>query len=220
MINFYIVTLFPEFFKSALETSLLGKAVDKKLVNIHYIHLRDFGTGNYRKVDDTPYGGGNGMVLMIEPLDKALQQAPAEAHRLLMTPRGRRLRQPDVQRFSQKTDLVIVCGHYEGIDERVAAHLVDEPVSIGDFVLSGGEPAALVLLDAVSRLQPGFMGNDSSIEDESFKSEGYIEYPQYTRPAEYKDMKVPDVLLSGNHAEIEKWRREQAEKAFRYFSEK
>lgn len=214
-INFDILTLFPEYFSSCFSTSLLGKAIQKELVQIHLHALRDYAVNTYGKVDDAPYGGGQGMVLMIEPLARALQvvQAQRDTHVILLGPRGRRVDQDQVKRLyniSQEKSLVLICGHYEGVDERVAEHLAQESLRVGDYVLSGGEPAAAVLVDVVSRLAPGFMGNELSVREESFEKQGYIEYPHYTRPPEYNGMKVPQVLLSGHHQEIARWREEHS----------
>lgn len=214
-VTFDVITLFPEFFSSPLSASLLGKAIEKKLVHVHLHNLRDYAVNAYGKVDDAPYGGGQGMVLMVEPIAKALQaiQETKNTHVVLLTPRAKAMTQNDVKRLynmhEQEKSVVLICGHYEGVDERVA-ELSDECLRIGDYVLSGGEPAAAVLLDAVSRLTPNFMGNEKSISEESFEQENYIEYPHYTRPSDFNGMLVPPVLLSGNHEQIRKWREQNS----------
>lgn len=204
------LTLFPEFFDSPLTTSLLGKAVQAGVVCFRTVQIRDFATDKHRTVDDTPFGGGSGMVMKVEPCVAALESVPRVSGqvRILLSPRGERLEQRIVRELAAVPDLVLLCGRYEGIDERVT-HWIDREISVGDFVLSGGEPAALVLIDAVARLLPGVMGNAASAAEESF-SEGLLEYPQYTRPPEYRGLRVPEVLLSGNHAAIRRWRRAQS----------
>lgn len=173
------------------------------------VDLREYGRGMYRQVDDAPFGGGPGMVLMVGPLEEAL--APYEtAHRVLLTPAGHPLDQQTLDRWAGLGHLVLVCGRYEGVDERVAEHLIDEEVSLGDFVLAGGEAAALAVVEGVARLLPGALGNDESVASESFR-DGLLEEPHYTRPSDHHGWQVPEVLLSGNHARIEAWRREQRE---------
>ncbi len=205
-----ILTLFPEFFASPLQSSLIGKAIGRGLVTVEVVNVRDFAAGTHRVADDAPYGGGQGMVMKIEPVVAALESATSDrpgAKRILMSPRGRRLSQEDARALSCEADLVLLCGHYEGIDERVREFLDDE-ISIGDYVLGGGEVAALVVLDAVTRLIPGFVGNAGSLDEESFE-DGLLEYPQYTRPETFRDRRVPAVLLSGDHAAIARWRRKE-----------
>ncbi len=208
-----IISLFPEMFAPVLETSMLWKAKNKGIVSYEYINLRDFGLGQRKMVDDTPYGGGDGMLLKPEPLFAAIETAKdsdPSAITYLMTPRGERLRQPRVQEYAEEAKgMIVVCGRYEGYDERVTT-LIDRQVSIGDFVLTGGELPAMTLIDAVVRLLPGVLGGAQSAEIESFSDGESLEFPQYTRPSDFRGMKVPDVLLSGNHAEIEKWRSEQS----------
>ena len=204
-----VITIFPEFFASPLETSLVGKARDEGVLEVVLHDLRDHGKGVHRQIDDTPFGGGAGMVMMVEPLAEALDPL-AHTRRVLLTPAGRPLDQQTLNRWSGVDELTLVCGRYEGIDERVAEHLIDEEVSLGDFVLTGGEIAACAVIDAVARLVPGVLGNADSPEDESFTA-GLLEYPQYTRPREWRGHTVPDVLLSGHHARIEEWRRLQAQ---------
>ena len=210
-----IVTLFPEMFDKVFGTSMLWKAQDKGLASLTCVNLRDFGLGPRKTVDDTPYGGGAGMLLKPEPLFAAVEAAKVndpDALVILMTPRGERLRQPKVRELAQSDQgLIVICGRYEGYDERITS-VVDLQLSIGDYVLTGGELPAMVVTDAVVRLIPGVLGDEMSPEIESFSDGETLEFPQYTRPEEFRGMKVPDVLLSGNHAEIEKWRQEQSQK--------
>ncbi len=205
-----IVTIFPDFFASPLATGLLGKAGERGLVEVRCHDLRHWTHDRHRTVDDAPFGGGAGMVMRPEPwfeaLDELLAEGPARV--VLLAPDGRRLDQRAADRLAREQRVILCCGRYEGVDERVRSR-VDEVLSIGDFVLAGGETAALALLDAVARLVPGVMGNVSSAADESF-AHGLLEYPQYTRPASYRGLEVPEVLRSGNHAAVARWRREQA----------
>jgi len=204
-----VLTLFPGFFSGFLESSLLGKAIEKGLVRIDVHQIRDWSTDKHRTVDDTPYGGGHGMVMKVEPLVAALEAVSKPgARRLLLSARGPRLTQRHVRELAALPHLVVLCGRYEGVDERVTA-FIDEEICIGDYVLSGGEAGAVVLIDAVSRLVPGVLGNPESLTTESF-SEDLLEYPQYTRPETFRGRGVPDILLSGNHAAIDKWRHEQS----------
>ena len=203
-----MITLFPEFFESPLRSGLLGKAIDKGIITVDVVNLRDYANNKFRRCDDTPYGGGSGMVLMPEPLFRCLDAKKGDAYTLLTTPAGVRFDQELVKKLHEKKELCIICGHYEGVDQRVTDRYVDSEVSIGDYVLSGGEFAALVMLDAVARYVPDFMSNSESLEEESFE-DGLLEYPHYTRPAEIEGMKVPDVLLSGHHAEIKAWRHDK-----------
>ncbi len=211
--NIQIITLFPKMFEGLLNTSMLWKAQDKKLVEYKLINLRDFGLGKRKTVDDTPYGGGDGMVLRIEPLVAAIESAERTANSgqrtvILMTPRGKKFNQAKVKQLAKLDNLILVCAHYEGYDERVTK-FVDEQISIGDYVLTGGELPAMVVVDAITRLIPGVLGGETSAERESFSEAGVVEYPQYTRPEGFSGLKVPEVLLSGNHAEIERWRKSQ-----------
>jgi len=211
--KFNIITLFPEIIESLSDYSILGRAIDSKIIEIKTYNLRDFGIGKRRAVDDTPYGGGAGMVLKVDILDKAIAHVRAEnpgTSVILLTPKGEKYSQKVAKSLSKKKNITLVCGHYEGFDERVRG-LVNMEVSIGDYVLSGGEIATAAIIDSVSRLLPGVLGGEDSTHEESFENH-LLEYPQYTNPRKYKDMEVPEVLLSGNHAEIEKWRRRQAEK--------
>lgn len=209
--QFHVLTIFPELFASPLSVSLLKKAQDRGLVTCHVHNLRDYTTDKHRSTDDTPYGGGPGMVMKPEPIFAALEALGRRLERpkrLLLSPRGTPLTQQKVGQLAAEQTVVLVCGRYEGIDERVRT-VVDEEVSIGDYVLSGGEIAALVVIDAVARLVPGVVGRQESTQDESF-STGLLEYPQYTRPEEFRGLRVPEVLLSGHHADIARWRRRQA----------
>ena len=207
-ITFELVTLFPEMFDGLLATTVVGKAIAAGTVAVHRTNPRDFGLGNYRQVDDTPYGGGPGMIMRIEPIAAALDAIAAArgpSHRILLTPRGRRFDQEGARALAARPRVTLVCGRYEGIDERVAS-LVDDQLCIGDFVLAGGELAAAAVLEATARLVPGVLGCGMSAGDESF-STGRLEYPQWTRPADWKGQGVPPVLLSGDHKAIERWRR-------------
>jgi tRNA (guanine37-N1)-methyltransferase len=212
MIRFDILSVFPGMFASPLAESLIGKARDKGLVDIRLHDIRDYATDRHRMTDDAPYGGGGGMVMKVEPIDRALETIlpdRSEGLVILMTPQGEPFTQRRAEELACHPRLVLLCGHYEGVDERVREHLVDRELSIGDYVLTGGELAAMVVVDAVSRLIPGVLGNDASAAEDSF-STGILEYPHYTRPAAYRGWPVPEVLLSGNHAEIEAWRRTEA----------
>jgi tRNA (guanine37-N1)-methyltransferase len=209
-----VITLFPEMFPGVLNASMLWKAQDKGAFEISYVNLREFGNGPRKQVDDTPYGGGDGMLLKVDPLVAAIEQAKAndpEARVLLPTPRGKLYKQSDAKRLAaDNKGLIIICPRYEGYDERVTKW-VDEQYRIGNYVLTGGELPAMILIDSVVRLLPGVLGGQASAEIESFQEDDEsIEFPQYTRPEIYRDMKVPDVLLSGHHAQIEKWRDEQS----------
>ena len=212
MIRFDILTIFPEMFASPCGCSLLKKALDKGLIEIHFHDIRAYAEDKHRMTDDAPYGGGGGMVMKVEPIDRALCSIPVlegEAPIILMTPQGERFSQKMAEDLAGYRQLVLVCGHYEGVDERVRTRLVSREISIGDYVLTGGELSAMVVVDAVSRLVPGVLGNCESARADSF-STGFLEYPHYTRPAEYRGWKVPDVLLMGNHREIEMWRRRES----------
>ena len=216
-VRFDIITIFPGMFSSVVGESILGRAVKSGLVEIQRVDLRDFTEDRHRSVDDRPYGGGPGMVFKPERVFDAVESvlgevgsaADAGVRKIILTPQGRRLDQSLLRELSGESRIVLLCGHYEGFDERIIEGLDFEEVSIGDYVLSGGELPAMVLIDGVVRLLPGALGHPESSEEESFEN-GILEYPQYTRPPEYRGMKVPDVLLSGNHAEIEQWRRQQA----------
>lgn len=211
-----IISLFPEMFPGVMDTSMLWKAQDKKLLDVSYINLRDFGIGPRKTVDDTPYGGGDGMLLKPEPLFVAVELAKKndpDASVLLMTARGERWVQSSAQELADSNKgLIIICGRYEGYDERIT-NVVDRQISVGDYVLTGGELPAMIITDSIVRLIPGVLGGEQSAEIESFSDGKTLEFPQYTRPEVYKDMKVPEVLLSGNHAEIAKWRAQNSSQA-------
>jgi tRNA (guanine37-N1)-methyltransferase len=202
-----IVTLFPGFFAGPLATSLVERAIEKGSLQVELVDLRTFGKGAHRQVDDAPFGGGPGMVLMIEPVAAALE-ALAESHRVYLSPAGTPIDQEMIDRFAGLPHLTLLCGRYEGVDQRIIDHYIDEEVSLGDFVLAGGEVAAAAVIEAVARLLPGVVGNPGSVETESFR-QGLLEEPHYTRPADYRGLTVPEVLLSGDHARIEEWRRQQ-----------
>lgn len=207
-----IVTIFPEIAEAPLRTSIIGRAVESGVVEIEFHDLRDFTTDRHRQVDDLPYGGGPGMVMKPEPFFAAVEKLRTDDSTvLLMTPQGTPFHQRKAESLSMKLHLIILCGHYEGVDHRVVEALVDEEISIGDYVLTNGTIAAAVVADAVVRLLPGALGDERSNQEESFSGDGgRIEAPHYTRPAEFRGMPVPDVLLSGHHAEIEKWRESRA----------
>jgi tRNA (guanine37-N1)-methyltransferase len=216
-----ILTLFPKMFENVLGESMLKRAQDKGLVKIAVHNLRDWTSDSHRTADDKPFGGGPGMVMKVEPIYRALEalkvfRSTLDARRstkagckvILLTPQGKRLEQRDVRRLAKEKRLIMICGHYEGVDERIRG-LVDEEISIGDYILTCGEIPAMALVDAVVRLIPGVLGHKESAKSESFE-EGLLEYPQYTRPAEFMGMRAPDVLTSGDHKEIEAWRRREA----------
>lgn len=211
-----VITLFPEMFDGVLNSSMMWKAQNQGAVSFELINLRDYGIGPRRQVDDTPYGGGDGMLLKPEPLFAAVEAAKLNdptAKVLLMTPRGQRWKQAAAQSYAEADyGYIFICGRYEGYDERIIA-LVDEQLSVGDYVLTGGELPAMTIIDSIVRLIPGVLGGEKSAEIESFSDGETLEFPQYTKPAEFRDMKVPDVLLSGNHAVIEQWRQEHSYKA-------
>ena len=205
-----VLTLFPAMFAGPLDESIVKRARDKGLVDLKIHNLRDWTHDRHKTVDDRPFGGGPGMLLKPEPLFEAIESLKREKMRvILLSPAGRKFNQAIARELAQAEDLLLVTGHYEGFDERIRETLADDELSIGDYVLTNGALPAMVVIDAVTRLLPGVLGDDESSRDESF-SHGLLEYPQYTRPAEFRGMKVPDILVSGNHAEIEKWRREQA----------
>jgi len=211
-VKFDVVTIFPEFFSGPLDASLLGKARGRGLIEVTLHDLRDHTHDVHRSVDDEPYGGGVGMVMKPEPWYAAVEsiEGGMQARRILLSPAGRRLDQQLVAELAEEAHLVLMCGRYEGVDERVAIGLATDEVSIGDYVIAGGEAAALVLIDAVARLIPGVVKEPASVEEESFGPSGLLDYPHYTRPPDFRGMRVPDVLLSGNHADIASWRRKEA----------
>jgi tRNA (guanine37-N1)-methyltransferase len=211
--EFHIITLFPEMFESPFRGGMVGRAIEQEIIVIAPHPLRPYGLGNYKQVDDQPYGGGSGMVMRPEPIAAAIDAVMAEhpaLWRILMTPQGLPLTQEKVREFAKRSaGLLLIAGRYEGVDERVRA-MVDEEISIGDYVLSGGELPAMVLIEAVARLEPGVLGNPDSVVEESFTTPGLLEYPQYTRPEEFRGMRVPEVLTSGDHGKIRAWRETQA----------
>ena len=228
--NFHVLTLFPEMFADFQRESIIGRALEEKKAAINLVQIRDFGIGTHKKVDDTPYGGGDGMLMRCEPAFGAIEKtllslregphggATKQSRRnkhgndirvLYLSPRGRKFTQRTAERLSKYSDIILLCGRYEGVDQRVIDTLVDEEISIGDYVLTGGELPAMVVMDTVIRLIPGVLGKEGSHEQDSFSKAfgGKKEYPHYTKPAEFRGMKVPEVLLSGHHGEIEKWRK-------------
>jgi tRNA (guanine37-N1)-methyltransferase len=207
-----LLTLFPGMFNGPFSESILKHAADKGLIEVRAHNIRDYATDRHQVTDDSPYGGGAGMVMKVGPLAACIEAVKEErpaSKVILTTPRGTRLNQAVARELAEEEGLIIICGRYEGIDERVRDLFVDREISIGDFVLTGGEPAAMVLVDAVARLLPGVLGSNESAEDDSF-SNGLLEYPQYTRPPEFRGLMVPPVLLSGNHREIARWRRRES----------
>lgn len=213
MMNIHILSLFPEMFEGVFNTSILKKAQEKNEVVLNVVNFRDFSGNKHHQVDDYPYGGGAGMVLKPEPLFNAIDSLTTNKQQkrriVLLCPQGERFTQKKAEELAKEEELIFICGHYEGYDERIREHLITDEISLGDFVLTGGELAAMTIVDSVVRLLPNVLGNAESHEKDSF-STGLLEHPHYTRPVEYRGYKVPDVLLSGNHAEIEKWRREQS----------
>lgn len=213
--NFHLLTIFPEMFQGFLNESILKKAQGNSLIEIQIHNIRDYSLDKHKKVDDTPYGGGAGMVFTPQPLFdciEAVKKMAPKAPIIYLSPRGKRLTQPKAETlYKRNSEFILICGHYEGIDQRVIDHLVDFELSIGDYVLSGGEIPAMVFVDVMSRLVPNVLGNQESHQEESFSKRlnRKKEYPHYTKPAEFRGMKVPEVLLNGHHAEIEKWRRGQ-----------
>jgi tRNA (guanine37-N1)-methyltransferase len=209
-----IATLFPDFFTSPLLSSMLKRAQESGAVRVEVVDIRQYSQDTHHVTDDRPFGGGPGMVMMVEPIDRALQAVqpvwPREnCKRVLTSPRGKVFTQAVAREYAALDELVIICGHYEGVDERVSEHLIDEEVSIGEFILTGGEPVALTLVDSVIRLLPGVLGNSASLQAESHDTPGFLSAPQYTRPSSYATWEVPAVLLSGNHAEITRWKKEK-----------
>ena len=206
-----VITLFPELISVPMGTSIMGRAIDKGFLELGVHDLRAHGLGKHQHVDDTPCGGGQGMVLKPEPLFAALEAVDTPKSRIiLMTPQGRRFDQRLAEELAKEEHLIFVCGHYEGVDHRVVEHWVDDEISIGDYVLTNGAIAAVVVMDAITRLIPGVLGDDMSAVDESFGPSGILEAPQYTKPAEFRGMKVPEILLGGHHAKITEWRHERA----------
>lgn len=211
--NYHVLTLFPDMVLDGLHTSIIGRAEKKNLVSVNAINIRDYAGNKHGKVDDYPYGGGAGMVMQAGPVYRAYEDLCEKLGKrprvIYMTPQGKVFRQSMAEEFAKEEDLVFLCGHYEGIDERVLEMIVTDQVSIGDYVLTGGELPAMVMIDCISRLVPGVLNNDVSAEFETFH-DNLLEYPQYTRPAEFMGKTVPDILLCGDHAKVDKWRREQS----------
>ena len=210
--RFDILTLFPNLFSSPLQESILGKAIERGLIQIQTVNIRDFALDKHKVVDDTPYGGGQGMVMKVEPIARAIETVKSQnpsARTSYLTPQGKPFDQDSARKLSSQPHLVLLCGRYEGVDERAKDLFIDEEISIGDYVLTGGELAAMVLIDAVSRFIPGVLGSDRSAEEDSFFN-SLLEYPQYTRPFNFRGSGIPEVLLSGNHSAISLWRRKEA----------
>ena len=214
MMRIHILTLFPAMFQGPFSESILKRAVDGGLVDLRVHDIRNYTHDRHRTTDDYPYGGGPGMVMKPEPLFEAVESIRSKASQedipvILLSPQGRTFNQPIAEELSKKDEMVLICGHYEGVDERVREHLATDEISIGDYVLTGGELATMTIVDAVVRLIPGVLGCAESTQDDSFTS-GLLQYPQYTRPASYQDWSVPEVLLSGDHAQVARWRRQHA----------
>lgn len=208
--RFDIVTIFPEYFDSPLKTSIIGKAVSNKLIEVNFVNPRDFTEDKHRSVDDAPYGGGAGMLMKAEPIFKAVDSVKQPISKVIvLSAAGKLFRQEDAINLSKEKNLILICGHYEGIDERVVSGLADFEFSVGDYVLQNGNVASLIIIESISRLIPGVLGFEGSCKEESFEN-GILEYPQWTRPEVFRGMKVPEILLSGDHAKIAKWREEQA----------
>lgn len=211
--KFHVLTLFPEMIEQGFHSSITGRAMEKGLLQLDAVNIRDYAVNKHMRVDDYPYGGGAGMVMQAEPVYRCYEAVKEKIGRdvrvIYLTPQGRVFNQKMAEEFAAEEDLIFLCGHYEGIDERVLEEIVTDPVSIGDYVLTGGELPSLVMMDAISRLVPGVLGNDMSAVGESF-ADSLLEYPQYSRPAVWRDKEVPEVLLSGHHANVDAWRREQS----------
>ena len=211
--NFHVMTLFPEMIEQGFHSSITGRAMEKGLLSLDAVNIRDYAVNKHMRVDDYPYGGGAGMVMQAEPVyrcyEAVREKIGHDVRVIYLTPQGKVFNQKMAEEFAAEEDLVFLCGHYEGIDERVLEEIVTDPVSIGDYVLTGGELPSLVMMDAISRLVPGVLGNDMSAVGESF-TDSLLEYPQYSRPAVWRDKEVPQVLLSGHHANVDAWRREQS----------
>lgn len=213
MMRFDVLTIFPEIIMSVVSQSIIGRAISSGLINVNAVNIRDFSDDKHKKVDDYPYGGGRGMVMMPQPIFSAYEHITRDLtykpYFIYMSPQGKTLNQNKVNELKSTTHFIILCGHYEGVDERIIENLVDEEISIGDYVLTGGELPALVLIDALSRTYPGVLPDTEAFEDESLYN-GLLEYPQYTRPYDFKGLKVPDILLSGHHQKIKQWRKKQS----------
>ncbi len=204
-----VLTIFPEFIQQSLDYSIIGRAIEDGILEVEVWDIREFAQDKHRMTDDSPFGGGAGMVMKPEPIFYAFDQFNDEYHAVMLTPQGKVLNQQKAKEMSQHPHLVLLCGHYEGIDQRVRDELIDEEISIGDYILTGGELPALVLIDALARYLPGVLGNVCSLSEESFE-DGLLEYPQYTRPREFRGLTVPEILLSGDHKKIREWRRQKA----------
>lgn len=211
--NFYILTLFPEMVMGGLNTSIIGRAVEASILTIEAVNIRDYSTNKHQKVDDYPYGGGAGMLMQAQPVYDAwrsvVERIGKKPRCIYVTPQGKTFTQQEAKAFAEEDDIILLCGHYEGIDERVLEEIVTDYMSIGDYVLTGGELPAMVMVDAISRMVPGVLGNEESGSSESFEG-NLLEYPQYSRPEEWNGKKVPEILLSGHHKNIETWRRQQS----------
>lgn len=208
--KFKVLTLFSEMFNGFLKSSVIGKAIDKKILDVELINIRDFSKNKHKSVDDSPYGGGPGMVMTPQPLKDCIENAKSDKSKVIfLTPKGKKLNQNLVNDISKEKELILLCGHYEGIDQRIIDKYVDEEISIGDYVLTGGEIGAMVLIDSIGRLLPGVIGDENSYKEDSHFN-GLLDHPHYTRPQIFDDMKVPDVLLSGNHKKIDEWRMEKS----------
>jgi len=217
--TFHVLTIFPGMFSGFLGETMMKRGIEAGVVKVRLVDIRDYATDKHKTTDDTPYGGGPGMVMKVEPMYRALETLKAvkgqrDSRVVLLSPRGKPFTQERAERYAKLESLTLICGRYEGVDQRVADHLADEELSIGPYVLSGGEVAAMVVIETVARLVPGFLGNPESLREESFAaadaSASFVEYPQYTKPAEFQGWKVPDVLLSGDHAEIERRRKKHS----------
>ncbi len=215
--RFDIITIFPQIFDSYFGESIIKRAKEKNVIEIGVHNLREYSTNKHRNVDDTPAGGGAGMVMQVQPIfdcvnaiKKDAKDGMQKTRTILFSAKGKRYTQKDAHRLAEYDQLIFICGRYEGVDERVAEHVADEEISIGDFVLTGGEIPAMLVVDSIARLLPGVLGNDQSAIEESHSEEGYLEFPQYTKPEEFNGWKIPEVLLGGNHSEIEKWRKEKS----------
>lgn len=206
--KFDIITIFPKIFDSYFSETILSRAQKKGLIEIKTHDLRQWTEDNHKSVDDSPYGGGPGMVMMVEPIYKAVEAVKKDKKTrvILFSAKGKSYTQEDARRLAQYEQIIMICGRYEGVDERVAQHIADEELSVGNFVLTGGEIPAMIVVDSVARLVPGVLGKEESLAQESFSEEGYLEYPQYTRPEDFKGWRVPEILLSGDHKKIEEWR--------------
>jgi len=209
MLTFDIITLFPNLFNEHLNALPFKRAINRGIIKVNFHNLRNYAVDSYGTVDDKPYGGGTGMILMVEPICKVLDNIPNKQKTILLSPRGNKYNQKKAKEYSKLSQITLICGRYEGVDARVEEHLTDEIISIGDYVLSGGEIPSLVIMESVVRLLPGVLEKEDAASKESFE-DGLIEHPQYTRPEDFKGMKVPKVLLSGNHKEIEKWKRQNS----------